>query len=671
MLYSFCDLQAQMQLRRLDGFYNNGGVKMYDINNSGQSVNPKRIYSFATNTYAEVDSGVLSLAGINESGDLIGYMPIVIDGQTLPQPAYKKNGVWQVLDLFPNQTSQSGPVVGKISPNLEYLTGTYSIAPNWSTQRAFLYNVATNSTEIIATPLNENNGGNCVTDLGLIGGWYQPSGSSVNSVPATLGAGSVINPINADQPFNYHDNTINAINNSNVMVGSKNISAFIFDSNTNSISTFPPPSNYRISTFTDISDTGIAVGYYLNIFTADGNIADAIVYNPALSSQPVLLRDILVAHGIDIPFYNDRMGIATAISPDGKYISGYANDTDGSSGWVVYLEDLLLTTCFMSHPSDIYVTAENFSGIVNYTMPTVTCNFHPNATLILASGYASGAVFPDGITTVTHNLVDTDGAILDSCTFKVTVSCYPAAVQEVTPITSVSVENHGGHTSSADSTLGYEDFTTQFYGFNLFVDYPGQDSLIITLNGNTGGNYTDYFTVFVDWNKDGIFNNTEERNDIGQITNSTGTDAVSTTGTISIPFTDITDPNYPNPNTYSKIRIIKNRDAFTLDACSVSSGIGQIEDYHIYFGTLLLSNTAFVEASTIQYAPNPVTDVLKVTSQNNINNIQVFNLVGQIVLEIKLNSKTGALDFSGLPKGTYLVKTIFEQSTKTVKVIKK
>lgn len=71
------------------------------------------------------------------------------------------------------------------------------------------------------------------------------------------------------------------------------------------------------------------------------------------------------------------------------------------------------------------------------------------------------------------------------------------------------------------------------------------------------------------------------------------------------------------------------------------------------------------------FYPNPVIDVLTIQSQETVESMEVYNLMGQKVL----NSSTishGKLDLSTLKLGIYLVKATFEGGiTETFKIVKK
>lgn len=82
-----------------------------------------------------------------------------------------------------------------------------------------------------------------------------------------------------------------------------------------------------------------------------------------------------------------------------------------------------------------------------------------------------------------------------------------------------------------------------------------------------------------------------------------------------------------------------------------------------------LSNQTYNLASLKVY-PNPVKDVLKLSYNQNITNVSVYNLVGQQVINKSLNTTDAQVDMSILPQGTYLVKVAADNQVKTIKVVK-
>ena len=83
----------------------------------------------------------------------------------------------------------------------------------------------------------------------------------------------------------------------------------------------------------------------------------------------------------------------------------------------------------------------------------------------------------------------------------------------------------------------------------------------------------------------------------------------------------------------------------------------------------VLSSSSFDDNSFTAY-PNPVKDVLNLSSAQNISDVAVYNLLGQQVLLLNLNANKGQVNMSSLASGTYLVKVNTENGVNTIKVIK-
>lgn len=82
-----------------------------------------------------------------------------------------------------------------------------------------------------------------------------------------------------------------------------------------------------------------------------------------------------------------------------------------------------------------------------------------------------------------------------------------------------------------------------------------------------------------------------------------------------------------------------------------------------------LGNTPF-ERPEIAIYPNPVKDILNLSSESVISNIAVFNLLGQKVFEKYVYGTQLQVDLSSLANGTYLVKIGGSDSVKTMRIIK-
>jgi len=82
-----------------------------------------------------------------------------------------------------------------------------------------------------------------------------------------------------------------------------------------------------------------------------------------------------------------------------------------------------------------------------------------------------------------------------------------------------------------------------------------------------------------------------------------------------------------------------------------------------------LANESF-EIDDFQSFPNPVSNVLNLTSSKTINNVAIINSLGQVVLNQIYNSKSIQIDMSRFTSGIYMVKLLADSKSKTIKIIK-
>ncbi len=77
-----------------------------------------------------------------------------------------------------------------------------------------------------------------------------------------------------------------------------------------------------------------------------------------------------------------------------------------------------------------------------------------------------------------------------------------------------------------------------------------------------------------------------------------------------------------------------------------------------------------VNASKFSYYPNPTSGILNISASGKIENVEVYNMVGQKVMTLSPKSDRSEINMSSLPKGVYLVKALVNGKVVTNKVIK-
>ncbi|NNF32005.1 MAG: T9SS type A sorting domain-containing protein, partial [Flavobacteriaceae bacterium] len=86
-------------------------------------------------------------------------------------------------------------------------------------------------------------------------------------------------------------------------------------------------------------------------------------------------------------------------------------------------------------------------------------------------------------------------------------------------------------------------------------------------------------------------------------------------------------------------------------------------------GTLLSTDDNTIEG--FSYYPNPTTDILNLTSLETIEDVVIYNLLGQQVISQDVNTTSLQLDTSSLSTGAYLMRVTVNGQVGTYKVIKR
>ncbi|AZB26559.1 T9SS-dependent choice-of-anchor J family protein [Chryseobacterium bernardetii] len=231
----------------------------------------------------------------------------------------------------------------------------------------------------------------------------------------------------------------------------------------------------------------------------------------------------------------------------------------------------------------------------------------------------------------------------------------------------ITLVNFAGINNTTSNTIGAG--VSHEYFLNQTATVTQGQSYNITLKGNTGGNWTDSFVVFIDWNHNGILNEPGEVYPVTQtIQNSDGTDAVQAVHSIAVP------ANALPGNTRMRVKKVYGTIANDPDIILPCKGgvFGQAEDYTV---NVIASNLAVNEVSkketSFKAYPNPVTDMLNIDSKVKVKSIQVTDTSGRTVLSSEINQSKFNINLSNLSTGSYIVTADTETGLQSVKVIKK
>lgn len=102
----------------------------------------------------------------------------------------------------------------------------------------------------------------------------------------------------------------------------------------------------------------------------------------------------------------------------------------------------------------------------------------------------------------------------------------------------------------------------------------------------------------------------------------------------------------------------------------ISTNLGTVYYDNAYFHkNTILSSDSFA-VSKVKLYPNPTSNVLNIESVGTIQNISIFNVLGQEVMNKLTDEALVSLDVSGLNAGIYVIKTVVDGVVSSTKFIK-
>jgi len=97
---------------------------------------------------------------------------------------------------------------------------------------------------------------------------------------------------------------------------------------------------------------------------------------------------------------------------------------------------------------------------------------------------------------------------------------------------------------------------------------------------------------------------------------------------------------------------------------------GRVEGTFNVTANAALSTDEFDNPAVFTYYPNPVKNTLTLNAQNNIEDVRMYNMLGQEVMNAQPQAVDSDIDMSSLETGTYFVQVTIASITKTVRVVK-
>ena len=211
---------------------------------------------------------------------------------------------------------------------------------------------------------------------------------------------------------------------------------------------------------------------------------------------------------------------------------------------------------------------------------------------------------------------------------------------------------YGSINNASTGTAGYEDFTS------VSTNVARGSSQTITITPLwTGTVYSEGYAVWIDFNKDGDFDDAGE-----QVVSIAANQNTSVSGTITIP------SSASLGTTRMRVSMKYNGIPTSCEAFSY----GQVEDYtvNIQSGSRdIEENNTITSTQEIKIYPNPAIDILNVTSVSENATFRVFNLMGQVVLNGNISNEM--INVSNLQEGNYILEISSDNKITTKRFLKK
>lgn len=211
-----------------------------------------------------------------------------------------------------------------------------------------------------------------------------------------------------------------------------------------------------------------------------------------------------------------------------------------------------------------------------------------------------------------------------------------------------------GMTNTTTADAGYGNFTSKI------APLPYGSNTITFSAGFAGNSYTEYWSVWIDYNKNGTFESTEK------VATGSSSSSGNLTGTFTVPTTALAGQ--------TRMRVqMKYGSAST--ACETFS-YGEVEDYTVNVGAAAIAGITFgTEISdeannyNMEIYPNPSNGLLNIrTLDDRTVSYQIYNLMGQPLKSGTLNQE---INVSDLAAGMYVIEINDGQKTLAKKFAKK
>ncbi len=204
--------------------------------------------------------------------------------------------------------------------------------------------------------------------------------------------------------------------------------------------------------------------------------------------------------------------------------------------------------------------------------------------------------------------------------------------------------------NTSTGTAGYENFTA------ISTNAVRGTANTITITPFwTSTVYSEAYAVYIDYNQNGVFTDTGEK-----VWTKAGSTTTPVSGTFTIPATASLGS--------TRMRVIMRYSTTPTTPCGTFT-YGQVEDYTVNITSVARGIETNQESLSINLYPNPVQDILNISSVEENATYRVLNILGQEVAKGKIEN--GSISVSNINTGNYLLEVSSNGQTAIKRFIKK
>jgi len=315
-------------------------------------------------------------------------------------------------------------------------------------------------------------------------------------------------------------------------------------------------------------------------------------------------------------------------------------------------------------------TADNSGLVATYSAPLATLGTNDLALTVVASGFLDPAANQNGAAFGLWVALPTGGALVE---LPVVAPAAAAPDPTADPADVISLF------SDAYTDVTVDTFLTPWSNAQLNdVQVQGNDvkryhaldfAGIETVTAPVDASLMDFFHIDV-WSPNATTFRVKLVNDLGGANQVEGEIAFNIAQeqwvSLQIPLTDFADPTLvTDPN-----NLLTGTDAiaqYIISGLPAGAVVAHVDN--IYFSKVPIGTVGF-EFEDFSYYPSPAENNLYLQSSLEVEQVKVFNMLGQLVITETPNALTPTINVEGLQAGTYIMNVTIDGETKAFKFIK-